>query len=162
MFNYKKSQTATEYIIILAIVIIISLIVVSTLGGIPSMGASNKIRVSAAYWQNADIAITSYSMSASENHTLIIQNRLRNAIQIEEINLSLTGFGEPQTFYSGSAITLGPGQTRRVENTTAFPICSSSGDAFTSNVKILYVVTEIGSTYPFTGDGNKLEGKCAN
>jgi hypothetical protein len=160
MFN-KKSQTATEYIIILAMVIIISLIVVSTLGGIPSMGASNKIRVSAAYWQNADIAITSYSMSTSGNHKLIIQNRLRNAIKINQINISLTGFGEPQTFYSDS-ITLGPGQSRTIENSTAFPICSTSGDPFSSNVKILYVVTEIGSTYPFTGDGNKLEGRCAN
>lgn len=157
----RKSQTATEYIIILAVVIIISLIVVTTLGGIPSLGTSNKIRVSAAYWQNADVAIISYSMSLSGTHTLIIQNRLRNAISIESINLSLSGQADPVAFYSGPPINLGPGQRSTITNNEAFAICTGSGDIFTSNVRIKYTATEIGSTYIFTGDGNRLEGRCA-
>lgn len=34
--NSKKSQTATEYLIILAVVIVIALIVVGVLGGLPN------------------------------------------------------------------------------------------------------------------------------
>ena len=36
----RKSQTATEYLIILAVVIVIALIVISVMGGIPSIGGS--------------------------------------------------------------------------------------------------------------------------
>ncbi|MFT4304615.1 MAG: hypothetical protein ACMXX8_00855 [Candidatus Woesearchaeota archaeon] len=159
---YKKSQAATEYIIILAMVIIISLIVVSTLGGLPSFGTSNRIRVSAAYWQNADIAIVSYAMSTNEVHKLVVQNRLRNVIQINQINLSLNGYSEPEEFHPGG-FNLGPGQRREISvNEGDFQICSEVGDVWVSNVKIKYTVDEIGSTHIFTGDGNKLEGRCAN
>jgi hypothetical protein len=38
MKMFKKAQTATEYLIILAVVIIIALIVVAVMGGIPGIG----------------------------------------------------------------------------------------------------------------------------
>lgn len=160
---FRKSQTATEYIIILAMVIIISLIVVSTLGGLPSFGESNRARVSAAFWQNADIAIVSYAMSANNEHTLIVQNRLRNHIQIIDLNLSSTGYGEADFRFNSDPITLGPGSRREIKvDASDFNICPSSGAPFTSNVRIKYQVTEIGASYIFTGQGNLLEGTCAN
>jgi hypothetical protein len=158
MFN--KSQTATEYIIILSIVILISLIVVSTLGGIPSMGTSNKLRVSAAYWQNADISITAYSMSTSGNHTFVVQNKLRNKITINEINVSLTGFEDPILFYDQD-LELKPGESARINNLTQFDICVEQEQIYSSNVIIKYYVPEINNYYYFTGDGNKLEGRCS-
>ena len=41
----KHAQTATEYLIILAVVIIIALIVVGVLGGIPGIGAGDKVKL---------------------------------------------------------------------------------------------------------------------
>jgi len=45
----KKGQGATEYLVILAIVIIIALIVVGVMGGIPGVGSGAKSRASASY-----------------------------------------------------------------------------------------------------------------
>jgi uncharacterized protein (UPF0333 family) len=41
MIRHKKAQTSTEYLIILAVVIVIALIVVGVMGGIPSLGGSD-------------------------------------------------------------------------------------------------------------------------
>ena len=48
---FKKGQGATEYLIILAIVIIIALIVIGVIGGIPSIGISASSRASSTYGQ---------------------------------------------------------------------------------------------------------------
>ena len=42
----KRSQTATEYLIILAVVIVIAIVVVSVLGGIPRLGDGSSQRAS--------------------------------------------------------------------------------------------------------------------
>jgi len=68
----KKAQGATEYLIILAIVIIIALIVVGAMGGIPGIGTGAKSRASASFWQTSDIAIPSYAVSAGAD-TLAVQ-----------------------------------------------------------------------------------------
>lgn len=159
---YKKAQTATEYMIILAVVIIIALIVVGVLGGIPGIGGGARGRSSSAYWQTADIAIPAYSVSPTAT-TLKIRNNLRDTITIDCINMSVSGSAVASIAIQNDAthLVLSPGQTATVIG-DATDLCATAGDSFTSNVWINYTNDETGAVYKFSGEGNKLEGVCAN
>ncbi len=61
----KRSQTATEYLILLAVVIIIALVVVNTLGGFPGIGSNNNKKVSDYKLQSSAIGIESYSIEVT-------------------------------------------------------------------------------------------------
>src|SRR3989344_1563837 len=135
----KKGQTATEYLIILAVVIVISLVVVGVLGGIPGIGASAAARSSAAYWKTQDVAITDYAVSASGADTII--DAVVNSIDLES-----------------SSSTLGPGASKTY--TGSIDACTA-GQPFRYSVSLSYQDGVTEATYNITGDGTKLEGTCA-
>ena len=67
---FKKSQTATEYLIILSIVIVIALVVISVLGGIPSIGiGASKNTALLKYQSTVPVAITKWNVV--NNYTVI-------------------------------------------------------------------------------------------
>lgn len=146
----RKAQTATEYLIILAVVIVIALIVVGVMGGIPGIGTGVGSKTSASYWKSADIAIDAYSITAAGLATAVVRNNLQNSI-------TLTAF----TIGGANMATLGvlnPGQTITLTSeATALP-CTGS---FSHDVSITYTDQATGASYIFTGDGHKLEGSCA-
>ncbi len=150
MFFNKKGQTATEYLIILAVVIVVALIVVGVMGGIPGIGQGVGTKASAAYWKSTDVAVDSYSVSDSSGDvTLIVRNNMASSIDITNFTLGtdeLTGFG-----------ILTPGQTATL--TGAGFTCDGS---FSYDVAITYVDQATSAEYTLTGDGHKLEGTCAN
>ena len=141
MFN-KKAQTATEYMIILAVVIIIALIVVGVLGDIPGISGGSRSRASQAYWETADIGIVSYSASAGgDNVTLVVQNNLRDTIVINMIKVSASGSTTANYSSSDTDTTLSPGGKHTFVITND-DICANQGDSFTSNVWINYTDDE--------------------
>lgn len=152
----KKAQTATEYLIILAVVIIIALIVVGVMGGIPGIGGGAGQRTSMAYWSTADVAFTSYAVDSSGAVTLAVRNNNVGSITITSIslggfNLTLTPL-PPLTLTSGGAETLAG---------VSASISSCSG-SFSYPVVIVYTDVETGESYTFNGDGQTLDGACAN
>lgn len=81
----KKSQTATEYLVILAIIIVIALIVVSILGGSIGFGSGiseNQARL--ALQTQSGVGVTDYSITG-ELITLQLTNNEARIIQIESI-----------------------------------------------------------------------------
>ncbi len=147
----KKAQTATEYLIILAVVIIIALIVVGVMGGIPGIGGQAGGRTSQAYWSTADVAFTSYSVSPSEVN-LVTQNNLPGSVTINSVSLDGTDVAAddvPVTLNSGQTITLDGAEVT----------CTSGSYSYT--VEINYTDESSGATYIFDGDGQDLEGTCA-
>ena len=148
----KKGQTATEYLIILAVVIVISLVVVGVLGGIPGIGASAAARSSAAYWKTQDVAITDYAVSASGADTIIVKNNLRNTITLNDAVVNSIDLE------SGSP-TLGPGASKTY--TGSIDACTA-GQPFRYSVSLSYQDGVTEATYNITGDGTKLEGTCAS
>ena len=146
----KKGQTATEYLIILAVVIIIALIVVGVLGGIPGMGGGAGSRTSASFWATSDVALTSYTLAAGTGDTIVVRNNMRDGIIVTNVTI---GDGSYET-----NITLAPGTSESVANN--FVTCTQ-GQSFSYAVYIAYVNTVTGGSYTFTGDGTNLEGTCA-
>jgi hypothetical protein len=148
-----KGQTATEYLIILAVVIIIALIVVGVMGGIPGIGSGAKSQASSAYWRTAEIAITSSSVNPAGT-TLNLRNNNPNTVRINSMTLG----GNVLTTVPALPITMTAGQTQQLISTNQ--TCASG--AFSYPVSISYTVTDTGATYVFTGTGQTLDGTCAN
>jgi hypothetical protein len=152
----KRAQTATEYLIILAVVIIIALIVVGVMGGIPGIGTGAQSRASATFWGTSDIAITDVAaFSGTDALNVTLRNNLRNSITLTTVTI---GDGT-QTCDQTS---LSPGQSTSCTDATGAAGCTAEGDAFSHDVSIAYTDDDTGATYTFTGGGTQLEGSCAN
>lgn len=160
MFN-KKGQTATEYMIILAVVIIIALIVVGVLGGIPGIGGAAGSRTLDSYWATADIAVTSAAAATTGDVVLVIRNNVGNPIVIDEVMLSVTGDVEPTVGSDETDVTLNVGE-QKTFNFDVTGICTEVAAAWVSNMNVSYRDQSTGATYVFTGQGNQLRGTCAS
>lgn len=82
----KKFQTATEYLIILAVVIIIGVIVLVALGGIPGIGSGSAERSARVALAAGDIAITDYAVT-DDIAVMIVKNNLPHSVRLERMNL---------------------------------------------------------------------------
>jgi len=149
----RKAQGATEYLIILAVVIIVALIVVGVMGGIPGIGGGARARGTTSYWLTSDIAIPSIAVSSTKSDiNVTLRNNLRNSIS----DLSIViGGGSPLTCGQNS---LASGQVTSCYGTKA---CAAPGDAYSYDVAVTYTDTATKASYTFTGEGQKLEGRCA-
>jgi len=146
----KKAQGATEYLIILAVVIIIALIVVGVMGGIPGIGGGSKSSALDAYWATLDVAIDSAAL-AGTTATLNLRNNQRNAITVDSVMLGSNS--------ASPALTLNSGQTGSVSLTLAS--ACAAGTSYSYNVSIGYTDNSNGAGYNFTSSQN-LEGSCAS
>ncbi|MBS3165022.1 hypothetical protein J4439_06335 [Candidatus Woesearchaeota archaeon] len=152
-----RAQASTEYLIILAVVIILALIVVGVLGGIPSIGSSSRRRTSELYWGSADIALTAYSFDAAgAANVLKVRNNLRGGITIRDITIEGTSaVTSDTTLSSGESVTFsGSGIASHKD-------CGSSGDSYSYTVRVNYTDDDTGANYSFSGSGTPLEGSCS-
>ncbi|MBW2984342.1 class III signal peptide-containing protein [Candidatus Woesearchaeota archaeon] len=152
MIFRKKAQGATEYIIIVGVVIIIALIVVIAMGGIPGIGRGATGRAIASYWATADVAITDYAISAGGTDTVIVKNNLRNQITLTDVVVNSVDL-------ETSTTTIAPGGSKTYTGSIA---ACTAGQSFSYSTNIYYQDTKTSAYYNFTGDGNKLEGTCAS
>jgi len=143
-----KAQTSTEYLIILAIVIVIALVVVGVMGGIPTLGGETSGRTGEAYWAQADIAIVGHKMSTAGADTFVIKNNKRFTVTVTEMLVNavdITG---------GTDRTLAPGETLSLSAAVGLGTGSYSYD-----VTATYDDEDSGITgYTFSG-AQKLTGE---
>lgn len=86
----SKAQTATEYLVILAVVIVIALIVVGVLGGIPSIGggaSANAVKAQLANY--GPLKIDNWAVFRNETK-VIIQNIYPDSIKLNSFTLNGT------------------------------------------------------------------------
>ena len=149
----RKGQAAIEYLIILAVVVIIALIVIGVIGGFPGMTRGVSERDSAAYWAGADIGITRYYLTNGDPGTdsqLVLRNN-----RLFSVNVTAITFDGSSVF--ATATPLSPGSSTAVNLTTA--ACATAGQTVTKNVVITYKDATYGVTYTFTGE-KPLVGTC--
>jgi uncharacterized protein (UPF0333 family) len=149
----KRGQAATEYIIILAVVVIIALIVVGVLGGFPAIGRGSSARTSAAYWASAPIGIVSYDLSDTvASNSIRVVNNLRSKITVTSIKFGATADNVADT-------TLQAGETKTVALTT---LTCTAGETYGYTVDVTYTNDDTGEAgLIFTGDVD-LTGECLN
>jgi hypothetical protein len=156
--NYTASvraQGTTEYLIILAVVIVIALIVVSIMGWMPGMGANITEKQSRTYWASlSPLAITSYSVFSDGSFKLVLRNTGMQALTLSAIYLNDENVLK-------NTVTVQPASTSTVYGyvTNSANRCTA-GTTFTYNVKLKY-----GSQYLQNKSlmGEKpLVGKCGD
>ncbi len=145
----KRGQGSTEYLVLLAVALIIALVVIGLLGWFPGLTGGAQEQQSKAYWKSATpMSILDFKISGT-GVTLDMQNGGSDKISVENVTFGGTSLSVTSTSFN-------PGERKTVTGTLG--TTCASGSAFTYDVTIGYNTTKI------TGNrqmGDKpLIGKC--
>ncbi|MFH0738187.1 MAG: class III signal peptide-containing protein [Candidatus Micrarchaeota archaeon] len=150
----KKGQVSTEYLVILAIVLVVALVVVYLIGGFAGMGVGTMETQSMQAWGTAaPLSITSWKQTASSLE-LEIQNN--DVDQLTLTAISMDGASVPM---STNTTVFTSGEKKLITVTTA-TTCGAPGSSFShSNVILTY---DKGSITGKTETGIRpIVGKCS-
>ncbi len=154
----EKAQSAVEYLMILAAVLIIALAVIGVVTSFPSISSGISRREALSYWESADIGITKPFMSASSTggtSSVTIRNNQNFPVLVNSLY-----FGSTNVHYSGLPMSFSPGATRLVTLVAQVPCTSAGQTYFVSDVRIGYADATLPSNvYNFTG-ARPLIGTC--
>ena len=133
MMEFRKGQGATEYLVLLAVVLIIALVSIALLGFFPGLASDARITQSNSYWRGEarPFAILEHSFRGTSGK-LIIQNN--------DASGSLSGVAVAVGTCANSSVpsSLGPGETGVVDFATSCGQPSSSGSVYDLNVTFNY------------------------
>jgi len=147
---FKKGQASIEYLVILAVVIIVALVVVAVLGGFIDIGRGSSLQAAKTYWRGAEIGLMDWKISGT-TATLVVRNNQDYKIKIT--NATITGLAGAT--YAGS--TIPPGGTATL--TATVPSCTA-GTSYSYTIAFYYNNTEQGiNDKVFTG-ARAIEGTC--
>ena len=107
----KRSQTATEYLIILAVVIVIAIVVVSVLGGIPRLGGGSDRRSREIEMRTDDIGVISYATTGIEA-IVEIKNNLPHSVRVTQFTFDSLVCNEVNTV--GLPVFLNIGESKLI------------------------------------------------
>ncbi len=161
---FKKAQAATEYLIILAVVIIIALIVIGVMGGIPGLGTSGRSRVSESYWAGQTVGIESYAIDPQGDMAFTLRNNARASITVTQIDVGSSA-GAFSGQFSGTVVIPAGGTSTFTDSTQiAAAARCLTGNSYAYRLNITYTDSLTGATNRITGNDGviKLEGTCAS
>ncbi|MFH0970149.1 MAG: hypothetical protein V1776_01680 [Candidatus Diapherotrites archaeon] len=145
----NRGQGTTEYLIILAIVIVIALVVVGVLGGFPGIGQNINEGQSKAYWGAAQpLALIDWRVAQSGSGSLVFQNQTANTITLNSV------VWDGNTVSVGQS--LGPGGKYTVTSTSIR--CITAGQSYGSSLSYNYNTPNL-SDIDFNGT-TSVAGNC--
>lgn len=152
MILNKKAQVSTEYLIILAVVLVIALIVVALVGGMSPVSSGVSESQSKNYWQGvAPVAISSWKYSGT-SLDLTLQNMGGSKVSITQISI-----GGSAVYSTNTSLSVG--ETKTVTATMG-SACGSVGSSFDlQNVSITY--TKDGVANIIEKGDKSIVGKCS-
>ena len=153
-----KGQGATEYLVLLAVVLIIALVSISLLGFFPSMATDAKMTQSSTYWRGEarPLGIFEQSFNTSGNGSVVLVNNEASGL-IVVTNMSFTSPNGQVRYLAGVPLSIAPGD--QAVGTVANASSGIAGAAYQFNVVIQYTLpnsvqaTEYG-TQPLIGKYN--------
>lgn len=147
-----KGQVSTEYLVILAVVLIVALVVVGLLGWFPGVGGGTLETQSKTYWAGTSpFAVTAYKVSGTTVE-MNLKNMLTEQLTLTAVSFSGADLGITSTTFNG-------GEEKKITGTLT-TACGSAGAPYTySNVTMTYTQGTI-SALKQTGD-KALIGKCS-
>ena len=149
---FKKGQVSTEYLVILAVVLVVALIVVALVGGMSPVSTGVSESQSKNYWLSvAPVSISSWKYSGTALD-LTLQNMGGQKVTITKIDI-----GSTPSAYTGNA-SLAVGETKTV--TATLGTCGTAGSTFElQNISITYTM---GTVTGLLQKGDKaMVGKCS-
>ncbi|MBD3261835.1 MAG: class III signal peptide-containing protein [Candidatus Altiarchaeales archaeon] len=148
----RKGQASVEYLVVLAIAIVIAVVAVGVLVGFIKIGtATTYKKKGAVYWRSADIGIMDWEIHTEDtNSTLILQNNKEYQIHIDWIDTDSTATISVDR-------TLIPGDTYKLMTTV---INCSQGGSYSFEISYQYDNKEHSvDDKKFTGV-EKMAGTC--
>ena len=150
----QRGQTATEYIIIVAVVIVIALVGATILGIFPGIGSSSGERVERSTYLTKEVAIENFAIQ-TDGSTIILRNNYARELQVSDISIEDFNCNSSQLPRS-----LKPGKTITID----CEVNSSQVTAFNPDINILWCDTDLAQSYNIkygNEDGNFLyNGTC--
>lgn len=124
-------QGATEYLVLLAVVLIIALVSIALLGFFPGLATDARITQSNSYWRGEarPFAVLEHSVSTGGVATLIVQNY--------EASGTLTANVSVANASTGTTTSFAPGEIKTV--TVNGLATGTSGQVYDLNVSITYL-----------------------
>ena len=106
--QFIKSQTATEYLVILGVVITIAIITVSSLSDVVGLGGGMDEKTARLTLSAQAIGITEYVIS-DYDVVLTLQNNRMDAVTVDEIWIN----NQQCLFFYGTVHRLNPGEKKK-------------------------------------------------
>jgi len=156
--THKSGQTSVEYLVLLAIAIVIAVVAVGVLSGFIKIGTATTYKKKGAiYWKSSEIGIMDweiFSTSATQFSTIVLQNNKEYQIKVNWVSVD----GGITTYPID--ITLLPGDVYKYEATA--PFNCSRGGSYSYTVTFQFENKEHGVlNKQFTGI-EKLAGSCSS
>ena len=149
---FKKGQVSTEYLVILAVVLVVALIVVALVGGMSPVSTGVSESQSKNYWLSvAPVSISGWKYSGTSLE-LTLQNMGGQKVTITSIDIAGVS-----PAYNGNA-SLAVGETKTV-TATGLPSCTTGSSFELQNISIKY---GMGTVTGLLQKGDKaMVGKCS-
>ncbi len=154
-----KGQGSTEYLVILAVVLVVALIVIGLLGQFTGFSGAGLEQQSKAYWQGTQpFALQSVKITDT---TIQLQMENRLATKINLTNITFDGQTINTTNVPFPVTPFAAGQVKVVYGVNNSPCTGRNpGDTYQVN-KVIFTYTSGGAT-GLTQSGDKtLYGKCS-
>jgi len=133
----QKGQGATEYLIILAVIIVIALVVVGVMGWFPGLGSGINEQQSHAYWKSTSpLALTDWKLTAT-NATFTVQNTTTDKLILTDITVGGTALeladqniaaGASYTTPADPSATCTTGQTYSIDVLVSYDVAGGITD----------------------------------
>ena len=147
----RKAQGTTEYLIILAVIIVISLVVVGVMGWVPGLSGGLTEQQSKAYWRSTSpFAIIEHNFTGT-TADLEIQNISANKLTLTQVNVEgVDGIAADVSFNAGES---------KAVSLTGLTACGAVGDGFDYTIIFTYDSSKLTG---LSQQGDKsLIGKCS-
>ncbi len=148
-----KGQGSTEYLVILAVVLVVALIVIGLLGQFTGFGSAGLEQQSKAYWQGTSPLSIQNAKLTNASVQLELQNKLSQKITLKAITFD----GRTLNI---SSISFGAGQTQTLSSVGYTTPCTATGQIYQINSVVF--IYDVGGIVNQTQTGDKaLYGKCS-
>ncbi|VVB57520.1 Uncharacterised protein [uncultured archaeon] len=165
--KFAKGQGATEYLVLLAVVLIVAMVAIALLGFFPGLSYDAKKSESDSYWQGARPFQVSEHSQTGTVLTLVIRNVEAN--QLKMVNISVAG-GAFVSYVNGtgginftSATPSGPyigsGESKVIQATDLSATNCSSGSIYEYMVNFTYDSGSITNKKQY--GAKTIIGKCS-
>lgn len=159
IWDNKKGQGATEYLVLLAVVLIVAMVAIALLGFFPGLAGDAKKTQSDAYWRGEarPFAILEHAQSGTDL-TLVLQNVEADQRVINNISISGQGVSGVDSFSSVSPyFSAGERKTTTVD----FGQNCTSGSTYEYWVNISFNNSDNSISNQRQIGAKTLVGKCA-
>ena len=81
----KKSQAATEFLIVLSIIFIIALIILGVTGAFPQFSVIGKNKAYGSYWEKQVVGLKGYAVDKGGNFKVVLINNGKRTVNITKV-----------------------------------------------------------------------------